>query len=204
MFACAEVGGRQFFGLKAQPFFVAAPFFGGFAQGGELPFQLRHLRVFGAVLFEQSAVSGHGVEGRNPEILGRKNQILVLRMDVDEPCAQFAQLRQLHGQVVDERTAFARRGQYAREDGLRRVVEVVFLEKGFQPEPVEVESALHHAVARRILDGRKVAAGAQQQPQRTQQDGFSGARLARDDVQPGVGLQNERVDQRVVFDRETA
>ena len=121
-------------------------------------------------------------------------------MDVDEPCAQFAQLRQLHGQVVDERTAFARRGQYAREDGLRRVVEVVFLEKGFQPEPVEVESALYHAVARRILDGRKVAAGAQQQSQRPQQDGFSGARFTSHDIKTGMKHNVYRVNQGVVGD----
>ena len=203
LFARPQIGGREFFGLEAEPFFVAAAFFGCFAQGGQAARKFRKLLVLGPILRQQFAVAGYGVERRDAEIFRRKDQIPVLRMDVDQACAQFAQRGQLYRYVVDERAAFARRGDYAREGGLRGVVEVVFFEEIFEPAPLKVERSFHHAVARRVLDGRNVAPCAQQQPERPQEDRFSGSRLARNDVQMRVGLQRQRVDQCVVFNRET-
>ena len=84
------------------------------------------------------------------------------------------------------------------------VVEVVFVEERLQVAPREVENPLDRAVARRVLHRRTVVLGPQQQPESSEQDGFSGARLTRDDVQTGVQLHFELVDKRVIFDRQTA
>ena len=68
----------------------------------------------------------------------------------------------------------------------------------------EVEKPIDHAVAGRILEGRAVVLVAQQKAERTQQDGLSGSRFARDDVQMRVELHFEPVDQGVIFDGKTA
>lgn len=128
----------------------------------------------------------------------------MLRVDVDEALPQLAQRGQLHGYVVDESAALARGGDDAREGGLGGVVEVVVGEEGLQAAVREVERPLDGAAARRVLHGRPLVAGAEQQPQGAEQDRLAGARLARDDVRAGVELHFERIDQCVVFDLEAA
>ena len=200
----AQVRGREFFGLEAEPLFVAAAVGGRDAQGRETAAQFGQAGILRGVLHQQFPVRGHGVQRRGPELLRRKDQVLVLRVDVQQACAQFAQLRQLHGHVVDEGAALARRGDHARQGRFGGVVEVVFVEKTLQAAPREVEGPLHRAVARRVLHGRTVVLGPEQQAQSSEQDGFSGSGLTRDDVQVRVQLHFELVDERVVFDRQTA
>jgi len=166
--------------------------------------QLRKPGILRGVLRQQFPVRSHGVERRSPELLRREDQVLVLRVDVQQACAQFAQLRQLHGYVVDEGAALARRGDHARQGRFGGVVEVVLGEKRFQAASREVEGPLHRAVARCVLHRLPVVLGSEQQAQRAEQNGFSGPGLTRDDVQVGVQLHFELVDERVVFDRQTA
>ena len=97
----------------------------------------------------------------------------MLRVDVQQACAQFAQLRQLHGYVVDEGAALARRGDHARQGRFGGVVEVVLGEKRFQAASREVEGPLHRAVARCVLHRLPVVLGSEQQAQRAEQNGFS-------------------------------
>lgn len=63
----------------------------------------------------------------------------MLRVDVDQVGAEFAQLRQLHREVVDESAALAGRGYHARYGSLRRIVEVVPGEESLHVAPREVE-----------------------------------------------------------------
>jgi len=204
LFAGAQVGGRQLLGLEPEPLLVPAALLGGFAQGGQPAPQFGCPGVLRGVLGQQLPVRGHGVERRGAELLRREDQVLVLGMDVDQAAPQFAQLRQLHRHVVDESAALARRGDDARQGRFGSVVEVVFVEERLQVAPREVENPLDRAVARRVLHRRTVVLGPQQQPESSEQDGFSGARLTRDDVQTGVQLHFELVDKRVIFDRQTA
>ena len=127
----------------------------------------------------------------------------MLRMDVDQPFAQSAELLQLYGQVVDEGAALAGRGDDAREGRLGGVVEVVLLEEGLQREPREVERSLHAAVACGVFRGGAVVLGAEQQREGAEQDRLSGTRFARDDVQLRIELQAQAVDERIVFNRKT-
>ena len=172
--------------------------------GRETAAQLRKPGILRGVLRQQFPVRSHGVERRSPELLRREDQVLVLRVDVQQACAQFAQLRQLHGYVVDEGAALARRGDHARQGRFGGIVEVVLGEKRFQTASREVEGPLHRAVARCVLHRLPVVLGSEQQAQRAEQNGFSGPGLTRDDVQVGVQLHFELVDERVVFDRQTA
>lgn len=203
LFARPQIGGREFFGLEAEPFFVAAAFFGCFAQGGQAARKFRKLLVLGPILRQQFAVAGYGVERRDAEIFRRKDQIPVLRMDVDQACAQFAQGGQLYGYVVDERAAFARRGDYAREGGLRGVVEVVFFEESSSPRPSRSNVPSTTQLRDVSLMAETSLRAPSSSPSAPQKDRFSGSRLARNDVQMRVGLQRQRVDQCVVFNRET-
>ena len=200
----AQVGRGEFLGLEPEPLFVAAAVGGLFAQGREMAAQLRKPGILRGVLRQQFPVRSHGVERRGPELLRREDQVLVLRVDVQQACAQFAQLRQLHGYVVDEGAALARRGDHARQGRFGGIVEVVLGEKRFQAASREVEGPLHRAVARCVLHRLPVVLGSEQQAQRAEQNGFSGPGLTRDDVQVGVQLHFELVDERVVFDRQTA
>ena len=127
----------------------------------------------------------------------------MLRVDVQQACAQFAQLRQLHGYVVDEGAALARRGDHARQGRFGGIVEVVLGEKRFQTASREVEGPLHRAVARCVLHRLPVVLGSEQQAQSTEQDGFAGSRLTRDDVQVRVQLHFELFDKRVILNRQT-
>ena len=204
LFARAQVGGRQLLGLEPEPLLVAAPFFGGFAQGGQPAPQFAHPGVLRRVLGQQFPVRGHGVERRGAELLRREDQVLVLGVNVDQACPQFAQLRQLHRDIVDESAAFARRGDDAREGRFGGVVEVVLVEERLHVAPRQVENPFDRAVARRVLHRRTVVLGPQQQSEGSEQDGFSGSRLTRDDVQVRVQLHFELVDKRVIFDRQTA
>ena len=56
------------------------------------------------------------------EVLLVEQQVLVLRVDIDELFAQLLQHGQRHGRVVDEGSAFAGSGELAADDGVFAVV----------------------------------------------------------------------------------
>ena len=199
----AEVRGRQLLGLETEPLLVAPPLFGGFAQGGRLAAQLLQAGVLRRVFAQQLSVAGHGVERRGAELLRREDEVLVLRVDVQQAGPDLAQLRERYGYVIDERPALARRGDDACQGGFRGVFEVVLSEELLQFRPCEGECPFDRATACGVLHGRAVVLDAQQQPEGAEQNRLSGAGLARDDVQVRVQFQFELVDKRVVFDRQT-
>ena len=203
LLAFAEVGGGQLFALETQPLLVAAAVGGRFAQGCELAPQFGKPGVLRRVLREQPAVSGHGVERRGAELLRGENQVLVLGVYVDQAGAEFAQLRELDRNVVDEGAALAGRGYHARNVRFGSIVEVVLVEERLHTAARKVESPFDHAVARRVFHGRAVVLGSEQQAQSTEQDGFAGSRLTRDDVQVRVQLHFELFDKRVILNRQT-
>ena len=125
-------------------------------------------------------------------------------MDIHQAGAHLAELAERYGHVVDEGAALARRGDDPGQGCLCGVVEVVFGEIGFQSASLQVEGPLYRAVARGVLHGRSVVLGPQQQPEGAEQNRLAGTRFARDDVQVRVHLHFEFVDERVVFDRESA
>ena len=203
LFARTKGRGREFVALEAEPLLVAAACGGLLLQLGQPAARLAHPCVGCAVGAQQLLVAGQRVERRDPELLGGEDQVLVLRMDVQQPGAQLAQQRQLHGHVVDEGAALAGGGDHAADGGFGGEVEVVRLEKRLESRRREVEHPFDDAVARAVLDGRSVVLVARKQSQRTQEDRFSGTRLSRDDVQPRLEFHFEPVDQRIVFNRQT-
>ena len=127
----------------------------------------------------------------------------MLGVYVDQAGAEFAQLRELDRNVVDEGAALAGRGYHARNVRFGSIVEVVLVEERLHTAARKVESTLDHAVARRVFHGRAVVLGSEQQAQSTEQDGFAGSRLTRDDVQVRVQLHFELFDKRVILNRQT-
>ena len=108
-FARTQARSRQLLRLIAEPLFVAPGRVGLRTQAGAGALQLLQTLVFGAIRRPQFAVAGHGIERFGAELLRGEDQVLMLRMDVDEPAAEFAQLRELHRQVVDVGAALAGR-----------------------------------------------------------------------------------------------
>ena len=127
----------------------------------------------------------------------------MLGVYVDQVGAEFAQLRELDWNVVDEGAALAGRGYHARNVRFGSIVEVVLVEERLHAAVRKVESPFDHAVARRVFHGRAVVLGSEQQAQSTEQDGFAGSRLTRDDVQVRVQLHFELFDKRVILNRQT-
>lgn len=110
LFPFAQVGSREFFALEAEPLLVAASVGGGFAQGGEPAPQFRKPRVLRGILCEQFPVPGHGVERRGAELFRGEDQVLMLRVDVDQAVPNSRSWASWHREVVDEGAALAGSG----------------------------------------------------------------------------------------------
>lgn len=202
LLAVVQVGARQFLHLVLQPLLVAATLLGFGAQGGEFPTERMQPVVQRPVAGERVARAGERVERPQAELFRRKDEVLVLRVDVYELCAQRLERGELHGRVIDESPAFARRGDLPRDEGDGFVIQVVSGEKLLQFQSREIECSFDQTVAGVVLDRRSVAAAAQQQSEGPQQDRLSRTRLPREDVQVWIEFQFERLDQGVILDFE--
>ena len=89
--------------------------------------------------------------------------------------SQFAQQRKGNGSVVDERAAFAGRGDLAREGRFAVVIQVVSVEECLQVPCSEIENAFDQAITFVVFQGGVVVLVPQQEAQRAEQDRLSGA-----------------------------
>ena len=135
-----------------------------------------------AVTVQFFRVSGQDVHHVPLEILLVEQQVLVLRMNVDEFAAQLFELGYLGRCVVDEGAALARGHDFAADDAFVAVeVKIVGDEEFFQPVSGQGETCLHGAAPCRVFDGAAVGALSQQQADGAQDDRLSGTGLAGDD-----------------------
>ena len=128
----------------------------------------------------------------------------MLGVDIDKAHAQLAQGAQLHGHIVHEGSALSRRGDDTTDNRLRLVVQIILLKQRLQPIAIDVECALDNAVAALVADGSALVLIAEQQAQRSEQNRLTRTRLSCDDIEVGVELKIEFVDQGVVLYRESS
>ena len=118
----------------------------------------------------------------------------------DELLAKGLHLHQRGRSIIDERTAFARCQEFASEDALTAfVLEVVLFEEAFQLIGGDIESGFHHTLVGSVTDGLDVGSLSHQQANGTQNDGFTGTCLARDDGEAGMEVDVQRLYQRIVL-----
>ena len=109
-------------------------------------------------------------------------------MDINQPHAQIAQHAELHGHIVDKRTALARWRNHTADNRLRLIVEIILLEESLQTVAINIELSLDNTVALLIANCTALILIAKQQTQRTQKDRLTRTRFSRDDIQVGVKL----------------
>ena len=127
-------------------------------------------------------IVSNGVQNIQLEILLAEQEVLMLRMDVDEAFTQFLQGGETDGRVVDEGTALACTRQFAPDDAFRSVeIKVVLLEEIAHTILTYVEFSLYHTTLCPSLDRLGVCPLSAQQSDSSENDALTGSRFACDD-----------------------
>ena len=149
--------------------------------------------------FALSSVGGYGVERREQEVLFAHQQVLVLRMDVDDAGCEVAQRGERYGRIVEEGATFTSCGYFAAHDALVSVeVDVVFGKEGVEVQPADIELAFDNAFCCLCLYGSFVGSRTTEQAQCAKQDALTGTRLARDDHEASGDVDVELTDEGVM------
>ena len=134
------------------------------------------------VVGELFVIVGDDVRHAELEVLLVEQQVLVLRVDVDEPFAKFLEHRQLHGRIVDEGAALACGRQFAPYDAVASVVfDVVVAEEVLHVVACQVELCLDDALVCTLHDGLGISPLPQQQSDGAEDDALARTCLTRDD-----------------------
>ena len=149
-------------------------------------------------------MAGHGIDDSGLETTLAEQQRLMLGMDVDQPQSDFAQRRKLNGQVVDIGPALARRRYDPTDRRAVLVIDIRPFEQAFEPVAPDIELGFDHAVPRPVPKDGDIGPRTEHEAQRTEQNRLTGPRFAGNDIQPGGKLDVQTIDQRIVFNRQTA
>ncbi len=139
-------------------------------------------------------------------VTGRRQQpsVVVLAVNLDQMPRHLPQQRGGGGLVVDEAAAAAiRLDQAAHDQRLAGLdLQAIFFQQGRQPATIggRVEGGGDHRLARAVADQRAVAAPAQREAERVEQDRLARAGFARQHPQPFVEPEVQRLDQHHVAD----
>ena len=147
--------------------------------------------------------SGKAVQQRQPRSGIERQHRLVLRMNHRQVRRQLLEHRHRRRLVVDEDAALAAGRNLAAQDDLAFLgVDAVGFQHRADGGRVGVEDRGDHRLVGAMADG--VAGGfvAEQQRQRVDEDGFSGAGFAGQQVETGGELHGDVVNDRVVFDSQ--
>ena len=117
-FAFLQVCIIQFFKLEAHEFLVLPVLRNFRFQVFQLLLSLFIVFVFGKISLLLLFVVGDNIDHAELEVFFLQQEVLMLRMNVDELFAQFSHLAQGDGRVVDEGTALSCSCQFAADDGV--------------------------------------------------------------------------------------
>ena len=164
---------------------------GGAAVGGER----------GGVGVAQGGVVGHEIEGVEEIILVGEEQVLVLRVDVDDVLGELTEHGEGGGGVVDEGAAFAGGGDLAADDQGGVVgFDLGGFEQGPDGQTGGVEGAFDDALAVGVPQHFGVGTVALEQTEGAEDDALTGAGFAGDDGETRAEVEVEAVDEGVVAD----
>ena len=149
----------------------------------------------------QRGVVGHEIEGVEEVILVRKEEILVLRVDVDEVFGELAQHVEGGRCVVDEGAALAcGRNLAADEQGVAVGFDFGGFEEGLDGESGGVEGAFDDALGVGAAKHFGIGAMALEQTEGAEDNALTGAGFAGDDGEIRAEIEVEAVDEGVVAD----
>ena len=149
------------------------------------------------------SVGSHGVERVEQVVLASDEQVAVLRMYVDDQCADLFEPCGGHGSVVDEGAAFACRRYFAAQNTFFAVeIYIVFLKKALYAERAHVERRLHYALCRARSHGTRFCAAAEQNAKRAKHDALARARFARYYGKARLHADVEPVNQGIIIYRK--
>ena len=117
-FAFLQVCVIQFLKLEAHEFLVLPVLCDFRFQVFQLLLSLFIVLVFGKISLLLLFIVGNNIDHAELEVFLLQQEVLVLRMNIDELFAQFSHLAQGDGRVVDEGTAFSGSCQFAADDGV--------------------------------------------------------------------------------------
>ena len=117
-FAFLQVSVIQFLKLEAHEFLVLPVLCDFRFQVFQLLLSLFIVLVFGKISLLLLFIVGNNVDHAELEVFLLQQEVLVLRMNIDELFAQFSHLAQGDGRVVDEGTALSGSCQFAADDGV--------------------------------------------------------------------------------------
>ena len=120
-------------------------------------------------------------------------------MHVNQLFAQLFHLSQRGGGVVDESAAFAGGVELAAQDAFVFVIQLVFLEERTQVVAGDVEAGFDDAFGGIGADGLHVGALSEQEADGTQDNGFAGSCLTRDNGKARLEADVQLFYQRIVL-----
>ena len=162
------------------------------------------LRIYLLILRNRLPCACQRIDSRRAERLVRENHITMLRMYIYQPHTQVAQHAELHGHIVDKRAALARWRNHTADNRLRLIVEVILLKESLQTVAIDIELSLDNAVALLIAYRATLVFIAEQQAQRTQKNRLTSTRLTSDDVQVGIKLKIEFINQSIILNSKSS
>ena len=147
-------------------------------------------------------VGGHGVERVEQVVLASDEQVAVLRMYVDDQCADLFEPRGWHGSVVDEGAALACRRYFAAQNTFFAVeIYIVFVKKTLYAECAHVERRLYHALCRARPHGTRFGPSAEQYAECAKHDALARARFTRNDGKARLHADVKPVNQGIIIYR---
>ena len=169
------------------------------AQGVELCRYLAIVAVGLGILLLDRLVGAECVEHAELEAFAIEQQVLVLRMYVDEAFAQLLQDGKRHGAVVDEGAALACSCNLAAHDALGIILDVVLLKQVMKVVARDVKGAFDDTFRSSGAYGCSLGTLTREQTDGTEKDGLTGTRLTGDDREPLGKIKVERLYERVVL-----
>ena len=200
LFAFCESGVGQLVKLKLQEVLVLAVTLYAVLQLCQAAFCLLIAGERLLIGFQLLGVLSENVNHVELKILLSQQQVLVLRMDVDQLLAELLEQSQRHGRVVDEGAAFARRHQFPAHDRVGSILfDVVFVEKVGHWIARQVEMRLDDALFGSLLDAFRVGSLSQQQADGAEHDALACTRLAGNHRKTFAELDVELRNQRKIL-----
>ena len=117
-------------------------------------------------------------------------------MDINQASAQLLEDGQRYRRIVHESPRLAGGIQLTPQNAALRIVLQVFAkEKGLQAILRDIKHGLDHTLLRPLLDALAIGPLPQHKGERTEDNGFSGSCLARNDRESRIEADVETVDQ---------
>ena len=155
-----------------------------------------------AILFFDMLVGTERIEHAQLETLAVEQQVLMLRVDINEAFAQLLQYTQRHGSVIDEGAALARSSDLAAHDTLVVVLNVILIEERLQVIARHIESSLDDTFRRTGTYSGRLGTLSGEQTDGSKQDRLTGTGLTRDHGKAFRQVKVKRLYERVVLDMQ--